>query len=110
MGLLDGIIGGVIGGELASVVNQVIAQQGGLSGLVSKFEQGGLGAAVQSWISTGPNAPLSGDQLHGVLGADLVQQLATKTGLSPQELLQKLSQALPTVVDKLTPGGVLPKA
>lgn len=110
MGLLDGVIGGFIGGELASVVNKLIAQQGGLSALVSKFEQGGLGAMMQSWIGTGANAAISGDQLHGVLGGDLVQQLAAKTGLSPQDLMQKLSQVLPTVVDKMTPDGKLPGA
>ena len=66
MGLLDGVIGGFIGGELASVVNKFIAQQGGLSGLASKFEEGGLGATMQSWVGTGPNAAISGDQLHGV--------------------------------------------
>ena len=110
MGLLDGVIGGFIGGELASVVNQVIAQQGGLSGLASKFQQGGLGEVMQSWVGTGPNAAISGNQLHNVLGGDLVQQLSAKTGLSPQDLLQKLSQVLPTVVDKMTPGGTIPSA
>jgi uncharacterized protein YidB (DUF937 family) len=30
-------------------------------------------------------------------------------GVSPQDVLAKLTQALPTAIDKLTPGGVLPK-
>ena len=110
MGLLDGILGGFIGGELASVVNKMIADQGGVSALVSKFQQGGLGSVAQSWVGTGPNAPISGDELHSVLGGDLVRQLAAKTGMSPQDLMQKLSQVLPTVVDKMTPDGKLPGA
>jgi uncharacterized protein YidB (DUF937 family) len=109
MGLLDGVLGGFVGGELATVVNRLITEQGGLSGLVSKFEQGGLGPTVQSWIGTGANAAVSGEQIHNALGSDLMQQLAAKTGLSPQDLAQKLSQVLPEVVDKLTPGGMLPK-
>jgi uncharacterized protein YidB (DUF937 family) len=109
MGLLDGIVGGLVGGELASVVNGLVASHGGLSGLVSKFEHGGLGATVQSWIGTGPNAEISGEQVHTVLGADTMKELAAKTGLSPHDLAQKLSQILPGVVDKLTPGGVIPK-
>ena len=108
MGLLDGVLGGLVGGEIASLVNDVIARQGGLSGLVSKLEAGGLGTTVQSWISNGPNAAVSGDQLHNALGSEVMQQLAAKTGLSPEELAQKLSQVLPGVVDKLTPLGVLP--
>jgi uncharacterized protein YidB (DUF937 family) len=109
MGFLDGVLGGFVGGEMATVVNRLIAEQGGVSGLVSKFEQGGLGSTVQSWIGTGPNATVSGEQVHNALGSDLMQQLAAKTGLSPQELAQKLSQVLPEVIDKLTPGGVIPK-
>ena len=109
MGLLDGVLGGLVGGGLASVVNGLIADQGGISGLVSKFEQGGLGAIAQTWVGTGPNAAVSSDQLHKVLGSDLIQQLAAKTGLSPQELTQRLAQVLPNVVDTMTPGGVIPK-
>ena len=109
MGLLDGVLGGIVGGGLASVVNGLIADQGGIAALVSKFERGGLGEVAQSWVRTGPNAPVSGDQLQQVLGSDLIQQLASKTGLSPQELTQKLAQVLPTVVDTMTPGGVIPK-
>jgi uncharacterized protein YidB (DUF937 family) len=109
VGLMDGLIGGLVGGELASVVNNLVAQHGGVSGLVSKLESGGLGAAVQSWVGTGANAPVSSQQIHSALGADLMQQLAAKSGLSTEELAQRLSQVLPEVVDKLTPGGTLPR-
>jgi uncharacterized protein YidB (DUF937 family) len=44
-----------------------------------------------------------------VLGPDLLQQLSTKSGLSVQELTQKLSQVLPQAVDHLTPNGAIPK-
>jgi uncharacterized protein YidB (DUF937 family) len=110
MGLFDGIVGGLVGGSIAAAVNQFIAQQGGLPVLVAKFEQNGLGPTVHSWISTGPNVPVSGVDLHTVLGSDLVQQLSAKTGLPPDELLRKLSQLLPTVVDSMTPGGTIPRA
>ncbi len=39
-----------------------------------------------------------------------MQQLAAKTGMSTEALAQKLSEILPQVVDKLTPGGVIPKS
>lgn len=110
MGFLDGLIGGVIGAEMATVVNRVIADHGGVSGLVSKFEQGGLGSIMQSWVGTGANAPISPDQIHQLLGPDLLQKLAGKTGLSTADLAHKLSQVLPDIVDKFTPGGVIPKS
>jgi uncharacterized protein YidB (DUF937 family) len=110
MGLLDGVIGGFIGGEMASMVNRLIAEQGGLSAIVSKFEQAGLGPTVQSWIGTGPNAAVSPDQVHQALGPELLQQLAAKTGLSSQVIADKLAQIMPGLVDHLTPEGVVPKS
>jgi uncharacterized protein YidB (DUF937 family) len=43
-----------------------------------------------------------------VLGSDLLQQLSAKSGLSVQELAEKLSQVLPQAVDRMTPDGTIP--
>jgi uncharacterized protein YidB (DUF937 family) len=109
MGLLDGILGGVVGAEMTSLVQGAIERHGGLPGLVSQFEQQGLGSVVQSWVGNGPNQPITAEQLHQVLGSAAVQQMAAKFGINPQELLQKLSQVLPQAVDKMTPAGVVPR-
>lgn len=110
MGLLDGVLGGVVGAEMTSIVTNAIERHGGLPGLVSQFEQQGLGGVVHSWIGTGPNQPITADQLHQVLGSATVQQLAAKFGINPQVLLQQLSQVLPQAVDKMTPTGVVPRS
>jgi uncharacterized protein YidB (DUF937 family) len=109
MGLLDGLLGGIIGAGMATVVNQIIDRHGGLQGVVNEFEKNGFAGTVQSWVGTGPNQPISGDAMQKVLGGDLLQQLAAKSGMSVPELTQKLSQVLPQAVDKLTPDGVVPK-
>ena len=109
MGMVDGILGGLIGGEMATVVNRLIEKHGGVSGIVTQLEQRGLGATVKSWVGTGPNQPISADQVHQAIGADTIQEIAAKFGLTPQDLAQKLSQVLPQAIDKLTPGGVVPK-
>ena len=96
--------------SMVSVVNGIIEQHGGLSGVVNQFEQNGLGSTVKSWIGTGPNQPISPDEVHKALGPDLLQQLAAKSGLSVQDLAQKLAQVLPQAVDKMTPDGVIPKS
>ena len=108
MGLLDGILGGVVGGEMASVVNGLIAKHGGLQGIVSQFEKQGLGATVKSWVGTGPNDPVSPDQVQHALGADTIKDMAAKAGISPTDLLSKLSAVLPQAIDKLTPAGTIP--
>jgi uncharacterized protein YidB (DUF937 family) len=109
MGMFDGLLGGIVGAGMVSVVNSILEQHGGVQGVVNEFEKNGLGPTVKSWISTGPNQPISPEQVQKVLGPDLVQQLAAKSGLSAQELLQRLSQVLPQAVDKLTPNGEIPK-
>ena len=110
MGLLDGLLGGIVGAGIVSVVNGIIEKHGGLQGVVSEFEKNGLGATINSWVGTGPNQAVSPAQIHQVLGSDLLQQLSAKSGLSVQELAQKLSQVLPQAVDQLTPNGSIPKS
>jgi uncharacterized protein YidB (DUF937 family) len=108
--MFDGLLGGIVGAGMVSVVNDILEKHGGVQGVVSEFEKSGLGATVKSWVGTGPNQAISPDEVHKVLGSDLLEQLSKKSGLSVQELAQKLSQVLPQAVDTLTPGGAIPKA
>jgi len=110
MGMFDGLLGGIVGAGMVSVVNSVLEKHGGLQGVVGEFEKNGLGATVQSWVGTGPNEAITPDEVHTVLGSDLLQQLSQKSGLSVEDLKQKLAQVLPQAVDKLTPTGSIPKA
>jgi len=109
MGMFDGLLGGIVGAGMVSVINDIIEKHGGVQGVVSEFEKNGLGATVKSWVGTGPNQPISQDEVHRVLGPDLLRQLSEKSGLSVQELTEKLSQVLPQAVDGVTPNGAIPK-
>ncbi len=110
MGLFDGLIGGMVGAEMATVVNGLIERHGGVQGVIDHLQSQGLGATVQSWVGTGPNQPVSPQQLHAAVGPELMAQLAAKIGVTPEELSSKLSQVLPGAIDKLTPGGQVPGA
>ncbi len=110
MGLFDSLIGGAVGAEMAVVVNRLIEQHGGVQGLISQFERQGFGPTVRTWVGTGANQPITADQVHRALGPDTVNQLAAKLGIPPADLAKKLSEVLPTAIDKLTPVGVVPKA
>ena len=116
MGLLDNlenqVLCNVLGGSsnpLAAGLLQMIQNQpGGLQGLVQSFHDKGMGGLVSSWISSGPNPPISADQVHQVLGGDQVKTLAAKAGISPDVAGAAIAQILPGLVDKLTPNGSVP--
>lgn len=80
----------------------------GLGGLLDRFRQSGQGKTIDSWIGTGPNEPVSPGQLGNALGPNVIKTLAERSGMSEEELLRQLTQALPQAVDKLTPRGRLP--
>jgi uncharacterized protein YidB (DUF937 family) len=81
----------------------------GLGGLVERFRQGGLEDIIKSWIGTGANRPVTPNQLQQALGPETVDGLSRETGLPREDLLSQLSRLLPEVIDKLSPGGRLPK-
>ncbi|HQI80745.1 MAG TPA: YidB family protein, partial [Deltaproteobacteria bacterium] len=82
---------------------------GGLSGLVQSLREKGLGDVVNSWISTGNNLPVSGEQIRQFLGGEQIQQLAAKVGTSKDDASNMLALLLPRIIDKLTPDGRLPE-
>ena len=117
MGLLDSVVGalgqaqgGAQGGAQPALLDAVagLLGNGGLQDMVAKFEQGGLGHLIGSWIGSGQNLPISADQLHQVLGSETIAGLAQQLGLSHGDVAAQLSQLLPQVVDKLTPQGQVP--
>ena len=119
MGLLDGLLGSVLGkvmggGQQGNALMDMAMgllnnpQSGGLSGLLEKFKASGLGDQAASWVGTGENAPVSGDQIHNALGGDFINQIASKLGVDASQASGGLAQLLPTLIDKLTPNGAVP--
>ena len=116
MGLLDQLAGGVLGrlggsgggqqNPLLQIVAQMIqSQPGGLAGLLQKFQGAGLDQQAASWVSTGENLPVSGEQVSQVFGNDAIAGFAQKLGLNHQQVSGGLADLLPQLVDKLTPNG-----
>ena len=108
--LLKGALGQIEASVLPVVLSEVMGNgsDGGLSAIVAKLEQGGLGDQVKSWIGNGQNLPITADQLKQVLGNEQVQQLATRYGIPVDALLKVLAEQLPTAVDHASPQGTLP--
>jgi uncharacterized protein YidB (DUF937 family) len=116
MGLLDNLenqaVGNVLGSSsnplASSLLHMIQNQPGGLQGMVQSFHDKGMGGLVSSWVSNGPNPPISADQVHQVLGSDQVKALAAKAGINPDTAGAAIAALLPTLVDKLTPNGSVP--
>jgi uncharacterized protein YidB (DUF937 family) len=54
---------GVDPAKLSGAVQETFASKGGVDGLLTTLRQGGLGGAVDSWISTGPNQTVEPQQV-----------------------------------------------
>ena len=112
MGVLDQIKG-MFSGEkdsklLQSVQDLVDEGKLSLSKLKQNFDSAGLGDKVESWIGRGENKSISAEEIKRGADPQNLQELADKAGVSVDEAAEGLSKTLPSVVDKLTPDGVLP--
>jgi uncharacterized protein YidB (DUF937 family) len=120
MGILDSLenspaFRGVLGQLEAAVIPVVLSEvlgskdgQGGLSAIVAKLQQAGLGDQVKSWIGNGQNLPITADQLQQALGSDTAKQLAARFNIPLDQLTRILAQQLPLAVDHASPNGTLP--
>lgn len=103
-GLLGGL-GGMLGaGGIGAMLNN------GIGELVDRFNQAGQGDRANSWINQGPNQPVAPADLEQALGPDMLDRLQQHTGLSRQDLLDRLSSVLPDAVDRYTPEGRLARS
>ena len=126
MGLLDAILGGMTGGQsqsagglgmgaaqgqnpLLQIVLQLLMQNGGLQGMLGKMQQAGYGDQAQSWIGTGQNMPIDAGVLSQIFGQGQMQDIAEQLGMSRGAAEDQLAQALPDVVDRMTPQGQIPE-
>lgn len=94
---------------ISEVMNMVNSYPGGIGGLVGAFEKGGLGSVAGSWVGTGPNQPVSPQQVQTGLGSDAISAMAAKLGVSPDIASGVVAQLLPHVVDHMTPNGQVPQ-
>ena len=81
---------------------------GGLGDLIGKLTAGGAAPQVNSWIGPGANQQIQPGQLGSALGQTTLDDLAARTGMSREELLNQLSAALPQLINHLTPNGRMP--
>lgn len=124
MDILKSVLGAALGGQqgtqaqgaggldpqvLMGIVGMLMNNAGGLSGLLGKLQQGGLGDAAASWVGTGANQPVQPDALGSALGPDLMGMIAGQLGGNQQQAAGTLADLLPGLIDQLTPKGQVPQ-
>jgi len=114
--LLQGAMGG--GGPpqsspVATILQDVLAMSDGnnqgVGAIISRFEAAGLGQHVQSWVGNGENAPVTGEQVGQAFSPEEIEGWAQRAGTTPDAMRDVLAQALPHMVDHMTPGGQVPE-
>lgn len=107
---LDGILGGLgdmLGGNGAGTSSGGLA--GGLGELMNTFKNAGQSETADSWVTPGvPTKGLTAQEVEQAIGSENLDELSSRTGLSRQDLLERLATAIPETVDRLTPEGRMP--
>lgn len=91
-----------VGGLAGSVLGMIQNDSGGVGGLVEQFAKNGMGDIAKSWVGSGNNLPVNGDQLMQVFGEQKLGAMAEQSGMNLQKFLPILVAALPMIIDKLT--------
>jgi len=101
---IDNVLGG---GALASGgIGGLLGN--GIQELIERFRQNGRESAAESWVRSGPNEAIEGSDLEQAIGVDVMDRLTQQTGLSRQEIVDRLSKQLPEAIDRYTPDGRVP--
>jgi uncharacterized protein YidB (DUF937 family) len=93
---------------MISAVIGMVQQNGGLPGVLDMFRGSGLAQQADSWVGTGPNAEISGEQVQQVFGSSGLGSLAAQLGASQGDASSMLARVLPEIVNQLTPQGRVP--
>lgn len=96
-------------GSVVEALGSLSGDGGGLNlgSLMESMESGGLGSVLSSWLGDGANDSISPDQIGNVLGMEKIEEFSSQLGLSPEETMGGLSEALPQMVDRASSGGSL---
>ncbi|WP_327405124.1 YidB family protein [Streptomyces sp. NBC_01288] len=124
-GLLGGLLGGAGGGGRSgsgsgNILGALLGALGGgsgagsgsnpLGGLLEMLTKSGLAEQKDSWVGTGQNQAVTGEQIQQALPDETLQKVAEQAGVTPEQAASDLARTLPQAVDKLTPEGQVPQA
>ena len=100
--------------DIGALTSALSGLSGGSSGggidvgsIISNMQGGNMGNILQSWLGDGQNDSISGSQISDLLGPDKISAFASQLGLSQDEAIGGLQDAMPKMVDNASSGGSL---
>lgn len=105
-------LGGDTNGAVLHSVLMTAQAQGGFGALIGRVvgPDRVTANAATTWIGTAANDDADPDQLEDALGSDAVAQIAIMSTMSHDQAKEALALLVPRLIDRLSPGGVLPDA
>jgi uncharacterized protein YidB (DUF937 family) len=96
--------------SLLSAILSVITDKnhGGFAGLLDRLDKAGLGDVSSSWISSGANTPISGEQTEAAVGPVTLDDISKQTGIDYKTTVAATAFMLPRIVDEISADGVVP--
>ncbi|WP_102944621.1 OmpA family protein [Stenotrophomonas sp. VV52] len=87
----------------------IFKQSGGVSGLLQKFDNAGLGDIAKSWTAgNGTLRSIDASQIRSVIGNEALEEMGQKSGVKQGLVATYAASALPLLVRSLTSGGAMP--
>jgi uncharacterized protein YidB (DUF937 family) len=88
---------------------QWVQPNGGIGGVLERFQNKGYSQQSASWVSSGTNEELHPQAVSDVVGTEELSRLSQQLGVSQEEVSSGMAQILPEMMNQLTPQGRVPE-
>ena len=93
---------------LLPLAMQWVQRNGGIGGVLEKFQSKGYSQQAASWVSNGSNEELQPHAVSELMGTEELSRLSQQLGVSQEEVSSGMAQILPEMMNHLTPQGGVP--
>lgn len=89
-------------------IMKFVQSQGGISGILAKFQKQGLDKQADSWVGNSQNEKITPQQVQQVFDQPAITDLAKSLNTTPDAASKTLADVLPELLNQFTPNGKLP--
>ena len=97
-------------GSVSSALLKLVSNNNGsldIASIISGMQGGDMGNMLMSWMGSGDNDSISGSQIGNIFNSDKISEFSSSLGLSSDNAIGGLQDAIPAIVDNATNDGNL---